>query len=66
MDDDALMAQVTTIYDHLMATPDEGFEMMQMAARDEILRSMDQDDTVGELRGRVLQGICDAVARQRP
>lgn len=48
-----------------MDMDDESFDMLRVAARDEIDRSLDQGDLVGELRGRYYQAMCDAVAQRR-
>lgn len=39
--------------------------MLCVASQDEIDRSLDQGDLVGELRGRYYRALCDAVARRR-
>lgn len=65
MDDEQLTVELLATFRKFMEDDEESFAMMRVAARDEILRSMDEDDLVGELRGRYLQAICDAVARRR-
>lgn len=65
MTDEQLTVELLAMFRKFMEDDDESFAMMRVAARDEILRSMDEDDLVGELRGRYMQAICDAVARFR-
>lgn len=65
MNDEQLTAVLLGEYRRQMDMDDESFDMLRVAARDEINRSMDEGDTVGELRGRYYQAICDAVARNR-
>lgn len=65
MNDEQLTRQLVDEFESLLSLDWESFEMLRMASRDEINRSMDGDDLVGELRGRYLQAMCDAVARYR-
>lgn len=65
MNDEQLTRQLVDEFESILSLDLESFEMLRMASRDEINRSMDGDDLVGELRGRYLQAMCDAVARYR-
>lgn len=62
--DEQLTAELLALFRKFMED-NEAFEMMQIAACDEINRSLDEGDLVGELRGRFYQAICDAVAQHR-
>lgn len=63
--DEQLTGILLVEYRRLMDMGDESFDMLRVAARDEIDRSLDQADLVGELRGRYYQAMCDAVAQRR-
>lgn len=63
--DEQLTGNLLTQYRRIQEMDDESFAMLRVAACDEINRSMDEDDLVGELRGRYYQAMCDAVARRR-
>lgn len=63
--DEQLCAELTDEFHRLMAMNDESFDMLCVASQDEIDRSLDQGDLVGELRGRYYRALCDAVARRR-
>lgn len=66
MENEPLLQAAAITWAEFLAMSDESFSMMVMAARDEIVRSMDEKDSVGELRGRLMQAICDSVRRHRP
>lgn len=64
LNDEQLTRELLALFRKFMED-DEAFEMMQVAAQDEVDRSLDQGDLVGELRGRFYLAICDAVAQHR-